>query len=273
MTDNREPARRGPVAPNTAKRRPDEGGMQIVSRIAAILRALQGRQMGLSLGQIAKATGLPRATVQRIVNALELEQFVAADVVNGGLLLGSTVTHLAAGAYSDFKSSVRPLIEELCRKVGETVVLTTIRHGRITFVDQVASDQPFHMVISPSIELSPCYSAAGKAQLACMSREEALAVIPTPLDPPTGKGARTIDAVLADIEAVKQSGIAYDMEEVSEGACAMAMAVRDETGAAYCLTITAPSVRYYKNEAMMRDELVNTCRQIESLCRGHLKAP
>ena len=52
----------------------EAGGIQVIARAAAILRAV-GRQ-GMSLGALARDTGLPRSTVQRIVDALATEHFV-----------------------------------------------------------------------------------------------------------------------------------------------------------------------------------------------------
>ncbi len=49
-----------------------------LSRAAFILREVCASPDSLSLGQIALKTGLARATVQRIVNALEKENFVQA---------------------------------------------------------------------------------------------------------------------------------------------------------------------------------------------------
>ena len=62
----------------------DTGGIQVIARAAAILRAL-GRE-GMSLGALAKQTGLPRSTVQRIVDALAAEDFVEAG--DAGVRLG-----------------------------------------------------------------------------------------------------------------------------------------------------------------------------------------
>src|SRR5205807_1695051 len=52
-------------------------GVQVIARAASVLRALENRPEGLSLGQIAKEVGLARSTVQRIVAALQAEHFLA----------------------------------------------------------------------------------------------------------------------------------------------------------------------------------------------------
>ncbi|WP_113772160.1 helix-turn-helix domain-containing protein, partial [Escherichia coli] len=51
-------------------------GIQVISRAASILREVVANPDGMSLGQLATATGLARSTVQRIVDALEMEFLV-----------------------------------------------------------------------------------------------------------------------------------------------------------------------------------------------------
>jgi DNA-binding IclR family transcriptional regulator len=52
----------------------DKNQVQVIARAAHILRALEGEDSGLSLGQIAARVGLARSTVQRIVASLETEK-------------------------------------------------------------------------------------------------------------------------------------------------------------------------------------------------------
>jgi DNA-binding IclR family transcriptional regulator len=258
-----------------APRRPEGASLQLVSRISAILHALENQPVGLSLGQIAKATGLPRATVHRIVDALEVEQFVAADTLYGGVRLGPAVTRLAASAFADFKSSVRPYLEALCRRVQETVVLSTLRHGRLTLVDQVPPERPLHVVISPSVELNPCYTAGGKAQLAVLPDSEIVRIIRPWLKPTTPNAVGTVSEFMAQIEEIRRSGVAYDDEEVAEGACGAAVDVRDTSGVVYCVSVCVPSVRYHRHVGEIREALLVTREQIENHCgaRSPREAP
>ncbi len=249
-----------------AARRPASAALQLVSRMSSILRALENQPVGLSLGQIAKVTGLPRATVHRIVDALEVEQLVAADTLNGGVRLGPAVSRLAASAFADFKSSVRPHLEALCRRVKETVVLSTMRHGGLVLVDQIAPERPLHVVISPSVVLNPCYTASGKAHFATLPDDEIVAAIRTLLNPPTSNAVGTVHEFMGQIQEIRRSGVAYDDEEVAEGACGIAVDVRDPSGGIYCISVCVPSVRYHRHLGDIREALVSTRNQIENHC-------
>src|SRR5262245_60878987 len=56
----------------------EKSQVQVIARAAQILRALEGEDSGLSLGEIAKRVDLARSTVQRIVASLEAEKLVIA---------------------------------------------------------------------------------------------------------------------------------------------------------------------------------------------------
>ena len=70
--------------------------VQVIARAASILRALEGEDAGLSLGEIARKLNLARSTVQRIVASLEAEKLVIAASPNGRVRLGPTILRLAA---------------------------------------------------------------------------------------------------------------------------------------------------------------------------------
>ena len=80
-------------------------GRQVISRAAAVLRALAEDNNGQSLGQIAKKTDLPRTTVHRIVAALEAQQLAA--TTPAGVRLGQALVRLAASAHTDV-AAARP---------------------------------------------------------------------------------------------------------------------------------------------------------------------
>ena len=70
------------------------GGIQVIARAASIMRALGSHPHGLSLAAIAQLVGLPRSTVQRIINALEEEFLVEALGPAGGFRLGPALGQL-----------------------------------------------------------------------------------------------------------------------------------------------------------------------------------
>ena len=108
----------------------ERGEMRLIARAAAILRALANAPGGASLGEIAKATGLARSTVQRVIDALVVEQFVSAGAGACGLKLGLEIARLASFVQMGPREQLRPFMESLMGRVQETVDLTILdEHG------------------------------------------------------------------------------------------------------------------------------------------------
>lgn len=83
-------------------------GVQVIARAASVLRALEGRPEGLSLGQIAKEVDLARSTVQRIVAALAAEDFVTEAQPGHGVRIGPGLARIAASLSSNYGDSSSP---------------------------------------------------------------------------------------------------------------------------------------------------------------------
>src|SRR5665213_439942 len=115
----------------------EKSQVQVIARAAAILRALENENAGLSLGQIAQRVDLARSTVQRIIAALEVEKLVIAASPNGKMRLGPTILRLAASVRTNFASLARPFLVALSKELGETVDLSTIKKDQVVFIDQV----------------------------------------------------------------------------------------------------------------------------------------
>src|SRR3712207_1333368 len=109
--------------------------VQVIARAGAILRALEHQPTGLSLGEIAKAVGLARSTVQRIVAALEAEKLVIAASPTGRVRLGPAILRLAASVRTDFVTLVRPFLVQLSSELRETVDLAVVKKDHLVFVD------------------------------------------------------------------------------------------------------------------------------------------
>jgi len=84
--------------------------LPVIERASKVLRALEGQNSGLSLGEIAKATGLPRSTVQRIIGALEAEQFVISATPKARVVLGPALLRLASSVKIDIVQLASPAL-------------------------------------------------------------------------------------------------------------------------------------------------------------------
>jgi DNA-binding IclR family transcriptional regulator len=224
--------------------RQEEGSMQVVSRAASILRALDGEHHGLSLSELAERTGLPRSTVHRLVTALGVEGFVAGAASTGRTRLGPELARLALHSRGELQAELRPHLEALRRTLDETIGLSVLEPQGVRFVDQITANHPLQAITAVG-ELLPAWSSAsGRALLAMLPAEQREEMVPRRLVAHIPSTTTDRRAVMAAIERAARERVAVTREEYTEGICAAAVAVRDSFGAAAAISVSAPTARF-----------------------------
>lgn len=236
--------------------------IQVIARAAKVLRSLEGEDAGLSLGQIAQRVGLARSTVQRIVDSLSAEQFVIAATPTAGVRLGPALIRLASSAGLDIDQITRPIMMSLAQAVGETVDLSVLKAHSAVFVDQIQGAHRLRAV-SAIGEAFPLHCTAnGKALLSLLPDEKLQRVLRQPLPRHTPNTIIKRAALAADIDACKKSGVAFDLEEHTEGICAVGSAFFDPFGRPMALSIPVPAARFKRSKSTLVTRLLDARRQV-----------
>ena len=246
-----------------------DGGMQVITRAAAILGALAEPDGGRSLAQLAAQTGLPKTTVHRICAALEQVGYVHTDTTSGRRELGAALLRLAVVGRRDLVSLLEPSLERLSTDLNETVDLAVLDGGQVLFVAQHPAPQRALMAIARVGAHFPAYTlASGKALLARLPREEILRRLPRRLEPTLGGRPRTREALLRELAEVRAKGLAYEREEMRHGICAVAVAVTDVDGRSASIAVPMPAARFAAAEERVAAELALLRDQTEARLNG-----
>ena len=217
-------------------------GIQVIARAAAILRTLKETQTGMSLAQIATRLDLPRSTVQRIVTALQDERLVIASASGGGLRLGPELHALAGAARYDIVERCRPFLSDLAQTTGETVDLSVLRGPRIIFLDQVQGNHRLR-TISCVGEVFPLTSTAnGRACLSLLPDADVARLAHAEW---AQLGVKAdLAGLLSLLADVRETGLAYDLDDHTPGISAIGFAFRDPAGDLHSISVPVPSTRF-----------------------------
>ena len=219
-------------------------GVQVIARAASVLRALEGKAEGLSLGQIAKEVGLARSTVQRIVAALIQEDFVVEAQPGRGVRIGPGLARIAQSLSSNLTEILRPHLVSLRDEVGETVDLSILSGGSVVFVDQLPGRRRL-VALSGVGERFPLHCTAnGKAILSCFAKADAVGLIRKSQAEHPDYPLKDEAKLLRDVEAARRKHLAFDLGEHAEGISAVGIAMLDAFGRPVAVSIPAPSVRF-----------------------------
>lgn len=243
-------------------------GIQVISRAAAILRALRDEPEGLSLGQIAARVGLARSTVQRIVHALVAERLLMSASPTARVRLGPELLALAQNSKIDIVELAHPHIKQLAEATGETVDLAVFRRDHLVFLDQVVGNHRLRAVSAVGELFPPYCTANGKASLALLDDGEVRRRLArTELRLANGE-VRSIDSLLEELKEVRRTGVAADEEEHSLGISALGAAFRDHAGTIYAISIPAPTARFSASRDAIAPQLLACRDRLSALAGG-----
>jgi DNA-binding IclR family transcriptional regulator len=244
-----------------ANRRTSSLRVQVIARAAKILHALEGKPQGLSLGQIAKLLDLPRPTVQRIVAALDAENFVIAASPTARVRLGPALARLGRGVSFELADIARPYLEKLAQDTEEAVDLGVLDGTKAVFIDHIEGIQRLQAVSAIGVSFPLHCTATGKAILAALD-DETLARMKSSLtfDAYTPNSIRQWKTLEAELREVRQTGIAYDKDEHMLGVSAVASAIFGQDGEIGAISIPIPSVRFHEQNK----RIANMLRECQS---------
>lgn len=234
------------------------GGIQVISRAAAILNVLGGHPEGLSLGAIANEVQLPRSTVQRIVAALAEEGIVRSEGA-GGVRLGPMLLRLVSTIHTDVIAIAQPYLQLLCNETGETVTLGRGSGRQIANIHYVVAERELRVVPKFGLNL-PIYStSAGRALLATKSDQEIRQLVGDTLEPATENTVKDIDALLAKVAQVRSSGISMESGETVLGVSTMSTAIDTILGH-YSISVLMPTERFSNGQQSIEQAILR-CKE------------
>lgn len=224
---------------------------QTISRAVAILQHLADHP-GASFGQIAKATDLPRSTVQRLVGVLNAEGLVTKAFGQQGTYLGMELARLGAKVSIDARALLRPFMEEVHAQIGDNIDLTTKEAGQIFVVEQIASNAAIRVISYVGMQHPIHCTANGRAHLSMLPEEEARALIGDAPKAYTEHTETDPDKIIARVRDCATRGFFIDNEEYDIGACAVAVPLPQIGGKDYAVSIAMPTERMSRR----RDDVV-----------------
>ncbi|PVH27631.1 IclR family transcriptional regulator [Pararhodobacter oceanensis] len=232
-------------------------GIQVIARAAAILRVLRDDTDGLSLGQIAERVELPRSTVQRIVGALQAERLVIASSSGGSIRLGPEITALSEATRYNVVEECRLHLSELSRLLGETADLSVLRGAAMIFLDQVPGMHRLRTISSVGDAFPLTTTANGRSALSLLPEDLARQMVEDEWQ--RWHHAGDWPAFAALLAEVRETGLACDSDEHTEGISALGGALRDRHGEIYAISVPVPTQRFVQIrpqvEVALRDML------------------
>lgn len=229
----------------------------------AILNTVTGSGQGMTFSEIVEATGLPKASVHRLLKELVAQSALTLDPESrryqGGLLLarlGAAVT----GDY-DLRRIARPALQAIHDQTGHVATLGIRDGAKGVYLDKIEPTTfglRLHSEVGKSFPLH-C-TAMGKVMLSQAGEATLRAVAGGGLERFTENTITSIKALRRELRQVAEQGFALDREEITRGLVCMAAPVWGPDGTlAGAMSCTVPS--YLADERGLDRELAIVMRE------------
>jgi DNA-binding IclR family transcriptional regulator len=166
--------------------------------------------------------------------------------------LGPELLRLAESGRPDLQQLLRPEMQRLFDELNETIDLAVLDGDHLRFVDQIPAPHRLRAVSAVGATFPLHCTANGKAVLALMDNDAVTRLLPARLPRHTPNTITSRKALLRELAAIRQDGIAFDREEHTVGICAGGFAFRDLSGRYAAVTVPMPELRFAGRERQIR---------------------
>ena len=227
---------------------------------------LMAHQAKWELRYLAKASGLPKGTLQRILLTLCELGFVSQDGKGGAYSLTLKFFKLGQRIASNnsLVEKARPACRQLMEKVNETVNLCVAQNFDMVVMAQQVSWQILRLdsIIGSSFPIYP--SASGKVHCAFLEESELLKFLNELRETRPELTTDDINRFCTELAAIRREGVGFDCEEIFTGVRCVAAPIFDYTGNLVAtIGCSVPTVRITEeSSALLIREVIQTAAAI-----------
>jgi DNA-binding IclR family transcriptional regulator len=212
------------------------------------LLASWGREM--SHTELAASLDIPKSSLTKLLKNLTVRGYIEFLPNTKGYKIGPTLTKLAqqANQVRSLITVAEPVLDDITRQTMESSALNQLKGDQVEVVATVLSPQRLmsHLKLG---DMAPLYAVSGgKAILAFLPdamREEYLQTVV--FEKFTPKTIQSKKALIAQLNEIKRTGVAYSFEEYTQGIIGIGVPILSFAGFPLgSLNIAMPAVRHNK---------------------------
>ncbi|MCV6590434.1 MAG: IclR family transcriptional regulator [Marinobacterium sp.] len=208
-----------------------EKGSSIV-RVLEILEAIATSEQPMSPTDLAFRLDIPKPTAHRLVNTLEAEGFIQANM-RGNLIPGERFQRTALGALyaSRDRAQRRAILQSLSRETGETCGIAIPDGTEMIYYDRVEANWPLRIHLPVGGRVPAWCTSGGKLYLSSLpdSRRSRL-LNNLPLEQLARNTFITPESLEQELQRIDRHQYGEDNEEFIDGMVAIAVPIINDDG-------------------------------------------
>jgi IclR family transcriptional regulator, KDG regulon repressor len=221
--------------------------MKSLTKALDILELFLDTRDEMGVSEIARITGMNKATVSRIANHLTSRNYLVQNEKRGKYFLGTQFLSFSKVIKDRIKlrDVAMPYLTKLNKLVDESIVLVTWDGKKAINIDSIQSAQALRIIPDESGQIPLHCTGTGKIFLAQMTDKELETYFSiNDLTAYTTNTITNLNQLKTHLMSIVNEGIAYDDEEFKTGSRNVAAGVKDVDGKYVAsIGVLAPSVR------------------------------
>jgi IclR family transcriptional regulator, KDG regulon repressor len=250
------------------KKQKDSRLIQSIQRAGGILNLFTSENQPLGITDFSERLGLPKTTIQGIVNTLASMEYLEKDPSSARYRLGPRLFQLGLSYATnlDMINTARVWMERLCFQFREPVNVGMLVGSRVLVLFRVEPDNRFTPFPQTGSIIPAHTTCIGKILFAFMPPDRSDILLENyHFDRLTDNTITSKDAFLNELAAVRETGISFDNEENFIGLAGIGGPIFNHTGqvnAAFTVTGNAEHINSIREEIIK--EVTYTSRQVSS---------
>jgi IclR family pca regulon transcriptional regulator len=210
----------------------------------------------LTIADVARHTGLDRATSRRCLLTLERSGYASFD----GKFFRLTSRILRLGyaylAVTPLPGQLQPFLEELSERTKESCSASILDGTEVVYIARASQRRVMSIGLTVGSRLPAYCASMGRVLLAAQSDDKVLAVLAqTEIKALTAKTLTEVPALTDEIRRVRQQGFALIDEELEIGLRSIAVPIRNSSGRVVAALNTGLQTSRASCEALRTDIL------------------
>ena len=206
----------------------------VIDRMMEVLSQLERREAGLTIRDLVTQLHLPRTTIYRILNTLQMHDMVHRND-NGAYQLGHRLLGLAAhvatgGSEVDLVGVAQPFLDRLSDETGEGVKLSVLDRNGVLVLAAAQGRRDYALSVAPGQRMEAHAGAASKLLLAYLPETELSPWLAKPMVAFTARTLTDPRRLKSELTRICRLGWSQDKGEGLPSVLAFAAPVFDRTG-------------------------------------------
>jgi DNA-binding IclR family transcriptional regulator len=239
-----------------------------VERALIILRHLSHSDEALGIRELSRKLGFSPSVVQKIMNALNEQDFVAQDEQTKRYELGSAALQIGLAMLRrlEVRQVARPYLETLTGITGETALLGIKDRDDVFYVDKVLPDSELRMDAPLGASRPYHCTAVGKVLFAFsvpidFDRISAAG----DLEQRTPNTITATDRLFEEFQRIRERGYALDEEEFKLGVrCVAAPVYNHDARVVAAVALSGPAGRIQTDLDLLVEQVLATSHEVSA---------